>query len=128
MMKRTPVIAVASASLFLLLAGPALADGDAVKGEKVWNRCKTCHTLEPGAKKIGPHLAGLFGRKAGAVEDFKYSDAMREAGVIWDEKTLDGFLANPKEFIKGNKMSFPGLKKENQRADLIAFLKVNAGK
>ena len=103
--------------------GAALAGGDAAAGEKVFKKCKVCHTFDPGKKKIGPHLKGVVGRKAGAVEGYKYSKAMAAADITWDEANLDKYLTKPKAFLKGTKMSFAGLKKEAQRADLIAYLK-----
>ena len=104
-------------------SGTALAEGDAAKGEKVFKKCKVCHSFDPGKKKIGPHLKGVVGRKAGAVEGYKYSKAMAAAEITWDEVNLDKFLTKPKAFLKKTKMSFAGLKKEGQRADLIAYLK-----
>ena len=104
-------------------SGAALAEGDAEAGEKVFKKCKTCHSFDPGKKKIGPHLKGVVGRKAGSVEGYKYSKKMLAADITWDEANLDEFLTKPKAFLKGTKMSFGGLKKEVQRADLIAYLK-----
>jgi len=103
--------------------GAALAEGDAAAGEKVFKKCKVCHTFDPSKKKIGPHLKGVVGRKAGAVEGYKYSKAMAAADIVWDEANLDKYLTKPRKFMKGTKMSFAGLKKEGQRADLIAYLK-----
>jgi cytochrome c len=103
-------------------ANAALAAGDPAQGEKVFGKCKACHTLEAGKNKIGPSLAGLFGRTAGTVEDFKYSDAMKASGIVWDEAALDNYLADPKKAIPGNKMVFPGLKKEEDRQNVIAYL------
>ena len=103
--------------------GAALAAGDAAAGEKVFKKCKTCHSFDPGKRKLGPHLKGVVGRKAGSVEGFKYSKAMAGSDITWDEASLDGFLKKPKKFLKGTKMSFGGLKKDEQRADLIAYLK-----
>ena len=105
------------------LSSAALADGDAAKGEKVYRKCKACHALEAGKNKIGPSLHGVFGRKAGGVDGFKYSAAMAESGLVWDESTMDQYLANPKTFIPKNRMAFPGIKKEDDREDLIAYLK-----
>ena len=107
----------------IALAGQAAAQGDAAKGEKVYKRCGGCHSLEAGKKKVGPSLAGLFGRKAGSVEKFKYSKSMASSDIVWDEETLDAYLKNPKKYIPKNKMAFRGLKKDQQRADLIAYLK-----
>ena len=117
----TATLALAFAAA--LGTGAALAQGDAEAGEKVFKKCKTCHSFDPGKKKIGPHLKGVVGRKAGAVEGYKYSKAMAAADITWDEANLDKFLTKPKAFVKGTKMSFSGLKKEAQRADLIAYLK-----
>lgn len=106
----------------LALAGGAMA-ADAGKGKRVFNKCKACHSLTAGKKKIGPHLAGIFGRKAGTVKGYKYSKAMKKSGITWDEKTIDQYLKKPRKMIKKTKMAFPGLKKKKQRDDLIAFLK-----
>ncbi len=107
----------------LLSAQPAVAEGDAAAGAKVFNKCKACHALEAGKNKIGPTLAGVIGRKAGSVEGFKYSDAMQGSDVTWDETSIVAYLSDPKGFIPGNKMVFPGLKKEADAANLLAYLK-----
>ena len=109
--------------LLAVAAGPALAAGDAAQGEKVFNKCKTCHTLEAGKNKIGPSLHGLFGRTAGTVEGFPYSDAMKNSGIVWDAETLDHYLTKPKDLVPGNKMSFSGLPKDEDRANVIEYLK-----
>jgi cytochrome c len=106
----------------LLVAGPASA-GDAANGEEVFKKCKACHTLEAGKNKIGPSLAGIVGAKAGSVEGYKYSKAMAGSDVVWDEANLDAYLTKPKDFMKGTKMAFAGLKKEEDRADVIEYLK-----
>jgi cytochrome c len=111
----------------LVCAGSALAEGDLAKGEKVFARCKICHTLDAGVNKVGPSLHGVIGRHAGAVEGFSYSDAMKNSGVTWDDNSLDAYLADPKGFIPGNKMAFAGLKKEQDRQDVIAYLKQAGG-
>jgi cytochrome c len=105
-----------------LFAGHALADGDAAKGKKVFNKCRTCHNADVEKNKIGPHLVGLFGRQAGAVEDFRYSDAMKESAIVWDEETLEDYLKDPKGYIPGNKMPFAGIRKDDELDDLIAYL------
>jgi cytochrome c len=105
------------------LASPASAEGDPAKGEKIFARCKACHTVEAGKNKVGPSLAGVVGRHSGSIADFKYSDAMHNANLTWDEATLDKYLADPKGFVPGNKMLFPGLKNEQDRQDVIAYLK-----
>ncbi|MPZ12081.1 MAG: c-type cytochrome [Kiloniellaceae bacterium] len=107
------------------IAGPALAEGDAAAGEKVFNKCKACHTTEAGKNKVGPSLAGVIGRKPGTVEGFKYSSGMEEFGAdhVWDEETLSTYLEAPKKVVKGGKMAFVGLKKPDDREDVIAYLK-----
>lgn len=107
----------------MIVAGPALADGDAAAGEKIFIKCKTCHTLEAGKNKVGPSLAGVIGRKAGTAPDFNYSDAMKNSGITWDEAALSEYIADPKGKVPGNKMVFPGVKKDEDRANLIAYLK-----
>lgn len=119
---------IAVAALAACLVSPALAEGDASKGEKVFKKCKSCHAVGDGAKnKVGPTLNGIVGAEIASVDGFtKYSDAFMEKkgeGLVWDDATLDSYLTKPKDFIKGTKMSFPGLKKEADRADVIAYLK-----
>ncbi len=125
MNRRFAKLALAFVTATALMSGSAFAssDGDAAKGKKVFNKCKACHSLEAGKNKIGPSLNGVFGRAAGAVEGYKYSKAMKESGLTWDEETLEDYLEKPKKFIPGNKMAFAGLRKEKQRDDLIAYLK-----
>jgi cytochrome c len=106
---------------------PALADDDlAEAGEKVFKKCAACHAVGEGAKdRVGPSLNGIIGRTAGSEEGFKYSPAMvkaGEAGLVWNEETLDTYLADPKADIPGNKMAFPGLKKEEDRKAVIAYI------
>jgi cytochrome c len=97
------------------------------EGEAVFKKCKSCHQIGAGAKnRTGPALTGIVGHPAGAIDGFKYSKALAKAaedGLVWDEATLSEFLEKPKAFLKGTKMSFAGLKKEEDRAALIAYLK-----
>ena len=99
--------------------------GDPVKGKKVFKKCVACHSLKEGKNKIGPSLYKLLGRKAGSVEGYKYSKAMKNSGVVWDEESLDKFLTKPRKFIPKTKMSFRGIKKKSLRDDLISFFKNN---
>lgn len=100
--------------------------GDPENGEKVFRKCKACHMVGEDAKnRVGPILNGIVGREAAAVEDFKYSDAMKaaaEEGLVWTPEDLAAFLEKPKEFIDGTKMTFAGLRDEADRADVIAYL------
>jgi cytochrome c len=113
-------------SFSALIVLPAMAQ-DAEEGEKVFKKCQACHVVDKEQNRVGPHLVGIIGRKAGAVEGFKYSDAMKESGKVWDEATIDAYLADPKGYIPKNKMAFAGLKKPEERAAVIAYLKEAAG-
>lgn len=109
-----------------LMVGTALADGDAVKGEQIYKKCMACHSVKDTSNKVGPHLVGVVDRKVAIVEGFKYSDSMKEfaaTGAVWEEATLSAYLENPKAVVAKTKMVFAGLKKEDERANLIAFLK-----
>jgi cytochrome c len=96
--------------------------GDPVTGEKVFKKCKACHVAGKEKNKTGPHLVGLLGRTAGSVYSYKkYSKAMKASGIVWNAETLDGYLANPKKYLKGTKMAFAGLRKEKDRQNIIAY-------
>ena len=105
------------------LTAHAAAAADLANGRTQFKKCEACHTLKQGDNKIGPHLAGLFGRKAGTAPGFAHSTAMKDSGIVWDEKTLDDYIAAPAKMVKGAKMVFAGIAKPEDRADLIAFLK-----
>ena len=119
-MKKYVVLAAAAAGI--LMALPAQA-GDAKAGEKVFRKCKSCHYVDQEKNKTGPHLVNIIGRAAGSVDGFKYSKAMKDSGLTWDEATLAEFLKKPKAYLKGTKMAFSGLRKDKQIDDLIAYLK-----
>lgn len=114
------------------LAGSATAadmQGSVEHGAKVFRACTSCHSLEPGRHLTGPSLAGVIGRKAGTAKGFKrYSEALLNADVVWNERTLDQWIANPAKMIPDNTMAFPGIPDARARSDLIAYLKaVSAG-
>ena len=93
-------------------------------GEKLFKKyCNACHTVEEGKNKIGPSLAGVVGRKAGSVPGFKYSDANKKSGVVWDEAELGKYLTDPRKEMPGTKMIFAGIKKEDERQAVIEYLK-----
>ncbi len=100
------------------------AQDDAQHGARVFQQCAACHTLEPGRNLTGPSLANLLGRKAGTVTNFlRYSEALKRSGVVWNEKTLDSWLKEPGKFIPGNDMAFPGIRDDELRRQLIAYLR-----
>lgn len=102
----------------------AVAAGDAERGASAYRACIACHSLEPGRHLTGPSLANVFGRKAGEAPGFqRYSDALKNSGVVWDEKTLDAWLRDPASLIPGNTMTYPGMKDGMTRRDLIAYMK-----
>jgi cytochrome c len=98
------------------------ADGDAARGEKRFEECATCHTLERGVNNVGPSLNGVLARKAGEIADFRYSPALKRSGITWTPQTLDNFIADPQKAVPGNRMPFAGMPDAADSADLIAYL------
>ena len=114
--------AVAASAVVALAAFAARAD-DAEEGKKVFAQCRACHQVGEKAKNaVGPVLNGLFGREAGTVPGYKYSDANKESGITWDEATFREYIKNPREKIPGTKMVYAGLKDDEKVDDLIAYL------
>jgi cytochrome c len=125
-MRMTASLAMAA----LLVSSAAQADGDAVAGKKVFNKCMSCHDAKTDKNKIGPSLLGVVGRKAGTLESFagKFSDNIKEAGaggLVWDDANLTAYLRDPKAVIPKGKMAFPGLKSDEDLANVIAYLKAD---
>ena len=99
------------------------AAADPGKGERVWNKCRACHQLEPGANATGPYLHGVVGREVSAVDGFNYSGALEQVPYdVWSPEALNAFLENPMDLAPGTSMSFNGLAKPEDRANLIAYL------
>ena len=105
----------------LALPAVAFAAGDAKHGAEIYERCAACHSIAQ--DRTGPHHCGLFGRRAGTVPGFAYSDAMKHSGIVWNERTLDRFIANPLKAVPGTSMGYAGVSDAKERRDLIAYLR-----
>lgn len=119
-------IPLALISVFSLVvsARVASADGDAAAGEVAFKVCRTCHQIGESARNfVGPELNGVVGRKAGTVPGYNYSDANKNSGLTWDEATLTKYLHSPREVVPGTKMAFPGLTRDSDIANVIAYLR-----
>jgi cytochrome c2 len=110
------------AIVVLAMAGAARADGDAARGEKRFEECATCHSTQAGANGVGPSLHDVFGRKAGGLDDYRYSPAMKRSGITWTPQALETFVADPQKAVPNNRMPFAGMPDAADRADLIAYL------
>ena len=126
-MKIIKVLLLLFGAIQVLGATPAIAGGDAVRGKKVFNKCKACHSIKAGKHKIGPSLAGVIGRKAGTAKGFKRYKGLKGADWDWDEATLDEYLTNPKLFVKSRNKRKSAmmlkLKKKRDRDNVIVYLK-----
>lgn len=120
-MKRFAIAALVT----IAFLSPASAQlGDAARGQQDFRGCAPCHSLEPDRNMTGPSLANLWGRKAGSLPSFeRYSEALKASGIIWDDRSLDGWLTDPDRMVLDNEMPFNGIKDTRVRADLVAFLK-----
>jgi cytochrome c len=116
------LIRLAGALVLLVASGTAFADGDAARGQKKFDECAACHSLENGDNKIGPSLHAIFGRKAAEVADFRFSPALKRSAITWTPETLDSFIADPQKAVPANRMPFAGVPDAADRADLIAYL------
>jgi len=106
----------------LAMAASAANAADADHGKALFVECASCHTLSAGGDGVGPGLKGLFGRKAGSLEDFRYSAGMRRSNITWNAQTLDAYLTDPQKEVPGNRMPYSGMPSASDRADLIAYL------
>ena len=124
-------IMAATALALAPVAGAKAQDGDPAAGQRVFNQCSACHTINQGGpNRVGPNLHGVIGRKAAAVEGFRYSGPMKqkgEEGLVWSEEALRPYLRNPREVVAGTIMAFPGLRQDQQISDVIAYLKQQSG-
>ncbi len=114
---------LAIAAVLAMQAGAARADdGDAAAGKVVFNKCGVCHSVKEGENKIGPSLHGIVGRPSHSIDSYTYSAAMKAYDVTWDPATLDHYLTDPRGVVNGTKMIFVGLKNEQDRQNVIAYL------
>jgi cytochrome c len=121
-MARFLIALTVAAASSLLIALPANAQ-NVEAGQKAFKQqCGICHDVVAGKNRVGPSLFGVVGRKAGSVEGFHYSDGNKNSGLTWDQATLDGYLANPRGVVAGTTMTYAGVKNDEQRRDIIAYL------
>lgn len=121
----TTFLLAGAVALIAATTAPASAKGDAKRGAAVYQACAACHSLEPNLHLTGPSLAGLWGRKAASIADYpRYSKALKTRDFVWDEVSLNAWVAEPDAFVKGSYMTFRGIKDDKPRADLIAFLQL----
>jgi cytochrome c len=113
-------------TLILLVTGGALAAGvaqaDVKRGEKLFDECRACHAVERGASGVGPSLHGVIGRRAGALDDFRYSTALKKSGITWSKQTLDAYVLDPQKAVPSNRMPYAGMPEARDRADLIDYM------
>jgi cytochrome c2 len=110
--------------VFFVASTSLVRAADAEKGKVVFEQCAACHSLDGAGDYDGPTLKDVMGRKAGSLEDYRYSAAMKRSDVVWDAATLDRYIADPQAFIPGNRMAFAGIADKGERDDLIEFLTI----
>src|SRR5260370_23569558 len=123
-MKHSVVVAIVAFATSVVAAAAGAPKGDLPRAQRAFGACAACHSLEPDRNMTGPSLAELWNRKAGTLPSFQgYPPALKSSDVVWDDKTLDAWLADSQHLVPGNTMTFQGIKNAQQRADLLAFLK-----
>lgn len=120
MKKITIGLAVLAAAIFA--SAGALAQEAASRGEKVFEECRACHAVDGSTNAVGPSLRGVVGRKSGALDDFRYSPAMKRANITWTKQTLDAFIADPQKIVPANRMPYSGIADAKNRADVVEYL------
>jgi cytochrome c2 len=115
-------IALPMACFILTGAGAAQAQGDPEQGEKVFAKCQACHAVDEAENGVGPHLVDIFGREAGSLEDYRYSSALEDSSIVWEDETIAEYVKAPRDLVPGTKMVFAGLKDDEEIADLLAYL------
>ena len=100
----------------------AAAQADPKHGEKLFEDCRACHTIDAASNGVGPSLKGVFGRRAGALEDFRYSPALKRADITWTRQTMDSYIADPQKAVPANRMPYAGMPDAKDRADLIEYM------
>lgn len=113
---------LAFALALVMATCPSDAGGDAGRGQRFYEECIACHSLERGVHGIGPSLHGVFNRRAGELSDYRYSPALKRSGIVWTADTLDAFIADSQQFLPANRMPYAGMPNAADRADLIAYL------
>jgi cytochrome c len=121
-MNTNTVFSAAVAAACLLTSAASLAQADAKRGEKAFDECRACHSTEAGVNTVGPTLRGVAGRKAGALEEFRYSPAIKRSDITWTRQTLDAFLEDPQKTIPANRMPYSGMPDAKNRADIVEYL------
>lgn len=119
---RFPMRVLFLAVVLAFAAADSASAADVEAGKATFKKCALCHTNEPGKNKIGPSLFGIVGRKSASLDNYNYSDAMKNFKHTWDPQTLDIYLSDPHAEVPGTKMIFPGIKDKTERANLIAYL------
>jgi cytochrome c len=117
MIKHTLIVLAATGAL-----ASSFAQADFNRGEKLFEECRACHVVERGASGVGPSLYGVMGRRAGVLDDFRYSPALKKSGITWSKQTLDAYVLDPQKAVPSNRMPYAGMPEARDRADLIDYI------